>query len=246
MWNPVGVAGVDSRRVVCRVARHLPHLPEPDWHTNPRDRGTDSGLIRSFCPWRVDGAWLRRLGGACRVRIRHVELAARRRPHAAGIAQAQAGVPGAGHRPAGCAVPHGNLHGPGHLHGGGVMTPQRILLTQLRRIGDTLMTTPAVRQVRLAFPDAHIAFLTEPPSDQIYRHSPHVDEVLTVPAHAGLCARLSTMLKLRRRRFDLVVDFFSNPSSAQYTWATGAPRRLGFGFRGRRWAYTETVPPPEG
>jgi heptosyltransferase III len=126
------------------------------------------------------------------------------------------------------------------------MTPQRILLTQLRRIGDTLMTTPAVRQVRLAFPDAHITFLTEPPSDQIYRHSPHVDEVLTVPAHAGLCARLSTMLKLRRRRFDLVVDFFSNPSSAQYTWATGAPRRLGFGFRGRRWAYTETVPPPEG
>jgi ADP-heptose:LPS heptosyltransferase len=127
-----------------------------------------------------------------------------------------------------------------------MMPPQRILLTQLRRIGDVLMTTPAVRQVRRAFPGAHIAFLTEPPSDQIYRHNPHVNEVLTLPARGGLGARLKALAALRKRRFDLVVDFFSNPSSAQLSWLTGAPMRIGFGFRGRRWAYTHAVAPPEG
>jgi ADP-heptose:LPS heptosyltransferase len=127
-----------------------------------------------------------------------------------------------------------------------MMPPRRILLTQLRRIGDVLMTTPAVRQVRGAFPGAHIAFLTEPPSDQIYRHNPHVNEVLALDARGGLCARLALLAALRKRRFDLVVDFFSNPSSAQIARFTGAPVRIGFGFRGRRWAYTETVAPPEG
>lgn len=124
--------------------------------------------------------------------------------------------------------------------------PKRILLTQLRRIGDVLMTTPAVRQVREAFPDAHLTFLTEAPSDEIYRHSPRVDEVLVGDRHGGLAARLCLMAKLRRQRFDVVVDFFSNPGSAQLAWITGAPVRIGFSFRGRRWAYTHRIPPPEG
>ncbi len=124
--------------------------------------------------------------------------------------------------------------------------PQRILLTQLRRIGDVLMTTPAVRQVREAFPQAHLTFLTEAPSDQIYRHSPRVDEVLAVRPHGGLVARLGLMARLRARRFDAVVDFFSNPGSAQLTRISGAPLRIGYAFRGRRWAYTHPVAPPTG
>ncbi len=124
--------------------------------------------------------------------------------------------------------------------------PKRILLTQMRRIGDVLMTTPAVRQVREAFPDAHLTFLTEAPSDEIYRHNPRVDEVLVAVRHGGLAARVRLMAKLRRLRFDAVVDFFSNPGSAQLAWITGAPVRIGFSFRGRRWAYTHPIPPPEG
>lgn len=124
--------------------------------------------------------------------------------------------------------------------------PRRILLTQLRRIGDVLMTTPAARQLREAFPEAHIAFLTEPPCDEIYRHSPHVDEVLVARRGGGVGARLKLMMEIRQRRFDAVVDFFSNPSSAQFAWFTGAPVRIGFSFRGRRWAYTHVVEPPRG
>lgn len=124
--------------------------------------------------------------------------------------------------------------------------PERILLTQLRRIGDVLMTTPAVRQVREAFPGAHLTFLTEAPSDQIYRNSPRVDEVLVARRKGGLVARLSLIAQLRARRFDAAVDFFSNPGSAQLVRFSGAPLRIGFAFRGRRWAYTHAVAPPAG
>ena len=58
---------------------------------------------------------------------------------------------------------------------------ERILLTQLRRIGDVMMTTPAVAAVRAALPKADITYLTEHPADQLVRPSPHVDRVLTMP-----------------------------------------------------------------
>ena len=78
----------------------------------------------------------------------------------------------------------------------------RILLTQLRRIGDVLMTTPAVAAVRAAHPRAHITYLTEPPADQLFIHNPHVDEVLALPAKASLTRKLALIRELRRRRFD--------------------------------------------
>ncbi|MFI5400807.1 MAG: glycosyltransferase family 9 protein [SAR324 cluster bacterium] len=124
------------------------------------------------------------------------------------------------------------------------MSPRRILLTQLRRIGDVLMTTAAVRQVSRAYPDARISYLTEPPSDQIFRHNPHVNEVLAVQSRAG--SRMMALATLRTRRFDLAVDFFSNPTSALLVRVSGAPMRIGFGFPGRSWAYTHTIAPPRG
>ena len=117
-----------------------------------------------------------------------------------------------------------------------------ILLIQLRRIGDVLMTTPAVRELRRAYPEAHITYLTEAPSDQVLQGNPNVDEVMLWPRRKGLRRAIATVAEIRRRKFDLVVDFFSNPTSAMITGFSGAPRRIGFAFRGRGWAYSDPLP----
>ncbi|MCH8076548.1 MAG: glycosyltransferase family 9 protein [SAR324 cluster bacterium] len=122
-------------------------------------------------------------------------------------------------------------------------TPERILLIQLRRIGDVLMTTPTVAALRKAYPGARISFLTEKPSDQLFRHNPNVDQVILHPRCGSLRSKIALLWRLRREKFDLVVDFFSNPRSALITRSTGAVRRIGLDFRGRRWGYTETVRP---
>ncbi|MCZ6645792.1 MAG: glycosyltransferase family 9 protein [SAR324 cluster bacterium] len=121
----------------------------------------------------------------------------------------------------------------------------RILLTQLRRIGDVLMTTPAVRALRQAMPDAHIDYLTEAPSHQILATNPHIDEVLVWPRKGGLPGKLRMVGRLRAAHYDVMVDFFSNPTSALITRITNAPRRIGFAFRVRRWAYTDALPLPD-
>ncbi len=117
----------------------------------------------------------------------------------------------------------------------------RILLIQLRRIGDVLMTTPALAALRAAYPEARISYLTEAPCNQLFSYDPHVDEVLVYPRKASLREQLSLLRGLRAQRFDLVVDFFSNPRTAVITRCTGARRRVGFDFQGRRWGYTDPV-----
>lgn len=118
-----------------------------------------------------------------------------------------------------------------------------ILLIQLRRIGDVLMSTSAVRELRKTYPQARITFLTEAPSDQVLRGNPNIDEVMLWPRGKGLHRAIATVGEIRRRKFDLAVDFFSNPSSAMIARFSGAPRRIGFAIRGRSWAYTDPLQP---
>lgn len=125
------------------------------------------------------------------------------------------------------------------------INPDKILLIQLRRIGDVLMTTPAVKAVKKRFPTSKITFLTESPSDEIFRNNPYVDEILLHNRKWGLKGYLKFIRELRQRQFDLVIDFFGNPRSAQIAFFSGVRHRLGFNFRGRRWTYTSTVALPE-
>ena len=122
----------------------------------------------------------------------------------------------------------------------------KILCIQLRQMGDVIMTTPATRQLRELYPDAEIVFMTEPLGANVYKNNPFVSRVWVVKRKPSLRETLSLMLAIRREKFDLVIDFFSNPKSAQLTFASGAKRRLGFDFRGRHYAYTDPVAiPPE-
>ena len=117
----------------------------------------------------------------------------------------------------------------------------RFLLIQLRQSGDVIMTTPAIRALRQRYPHAHFTFLTESPSDQVYRNNPHLNEVVLWRNKVSMVEKIRAVMALRRKKFDVSIDFFSNPQSAMISRITAAPRRIGFSFRGRRWAYTDTI-----
>lgn len=121
----------------------------------------------------------------------------------------------------------------------------KVLLIRLRLIGDVVFTTPVIRALRRALPDAHITYLVERESAAVVEGNPHLDEVIIIPRSRGMVrvqedARLAW--RLRRRRFDLVIDMHGGPRSAWLTLATGARQRIGYTIRGRSWMYTRAVP----
>jgi heptosyltransferase-2 len=123
----------------------------------------------------------------------------------------------------------------------------KILLIRLRLIGDVVFTTPAIRALRRTFPDAHLAYLVEPAALPVVAGNPDLDEVIAVPRVRGwrrLAADVALVRRLRRARYDVVIDFHGGPRASWLTWASGAPRRIGYDVAGRGWHYTDRVPRP--
>jgi heptosyltransferase-3 len=116
---------------------------------------------------------------------------------------------------------------------------RRILVVRNDNIGDLLCTTPALRALRRAFPEAYLAILVPTHCRPVVERNPDVDEILTytkakhAPRRLGLPAvwDLAWVIRdLRARHFDLAISLrrsFSR-SSAWLAYASGAPWRLGY------------------
>ena len=117
----------------------------------------------------------------------------------------------------------------------------------MRLIGDVVFTTPLIRALRRAYPDARIAYLVEREAAPVVLHNPHLDEVIIAPRTRGarrIADDLALARRVRRERFDLVLDLHGGPRSAWLTWASGAAERIGYDITGRRWMYTRVVHRP--
>ena len=114
--------------------------------------------------------------------------------------------------------------------------PRSILVIQLRRLGDVVLTVPALEALKKRFPDAKLDFLVESPGAEAVAGHPAIDEILTYDAE-GLFGALSWALRIRARRYDCVVDFLANPRTALITALSGAKVKAGPAHVARRWAY---------
>jgi heptosyltransferase-3 len=103
---------------------------------------------------------------------------------------------------------------------------ERILLTRLRYLGDVILTTPTIETFRQAYPAGYVAYLTEADGAAVLEGNPHLDEIIIW--QEGLGGQRRCIEQLRRRRFDIVVDLFSNPRSALLTYLAGARWRMGY------------------
>jgi heptosyltransferase III len=118
---------------------------------------------------------------------------------------------------------------------------KKILVIQLRQLGDVMMTTPLVRQLRKIFPAARIDFLTEKLGANVYRFNPYISHVKVIARSAGMLEIFRLTNELRRQQYDLAIDCFSNPKSAQIAFLSAARERVGFALRGRGYAYSRSL-----
>lgn len=107
-----------------------------------------------------------------------------------------------------------------------MISPRKILAIKLRSLGDTILMTAALRELRYAFPAAqlHVVVL-EQWAPLLYRF-PGVSKIWTYVRHNEAAARAKAVarlaVKLRREHYDCVVNFHASPSSSALAFATGA------------------------
>lgn len=118
---------------------------------------------------------------------------------------------------------------------------RNILVIKLRAVGDVLLSTIVTKNLRLAFPDARIDYLTESPSIDVLKGNPYVDA--TLEYDRATMNGLAVVRLVRRQRYDMVIDLFGNPRTALVSKLSGARYRVGYRFRGRTYAYNVMAEP---
>ena len=110
-----------------------------------------------------------------------------------------------------------------------------VLAIRFARLGDVVLLLPALSSLKRAFPDARLTFLTGHRCAAIARLCPAIDEVLAVdrvamrdgPALTAIKNMARLVRDVRRRRYDLVIDFHSFRETNLLSWLSGTPVRIG-------------------
>ncbi len=115
----------------------------------------------------------------------------------------------------------------------------RILVIKFGGIGDILLSTPVLPNLKNYFPESTINFLTLRHSRDILIDNPYLSRAFTYDPSEDKSWCL--IKNIRSQKYDLVIDLFGNPRTALITFLSGARYRFGFDFRGRNYAYNIKV-----
>jgi len=112
----------------------------------------------------------------------------------------------------------------------GDQQPVNIVLLQLKRIGDLILTLPAIATLRENFPTAQMTLAISSECADLLPAIPNVNRILVVRRNL---LDLVLFLGLARQRFDYCVDFTRNDRSALLAFLSGARKRIVYRRRDR-------------
>lgn len=116
---------------------------------------------------------------------------------------------------------------------------RKILVIKFGGIGDVLLSTPLLKNLRNFYPDREINFLTQLKCRDVLMDNPYINRVLTFDLEKDDSLRLLKTVK--KQKYDLVIDLFCNPRTTFLTYYSRAKYRVGFNFPRRGYAYNILV-----
>ena len=119
---------------------------------------------------------------------------------------------------------------------------KNILLIRLRRMGDVVMTTPALSILRENFPDAHISYIIEEPFRELIEGHQDVDETIVIPRHPGRKEIIRHIRHIRKQKYDVVIDFHGGPRAFLFTLLSGADLKIGYKIKYKHFFYDIKLP----
>jgi heptosyltransferase-2 len=125
-----------------------------------------------------------------------------------------------------------------------LLTPNRLIVLRLDRIGDVVLSTPVLPALRQRFPHAFIAMLVRPPCRQLLEGHPALDEVLCYDkegAHRTWRGTVRFARGLRRYAFDTALVLHPSNRSHWIPWLARIPVRIGYD-RKSPWLLTHRLP----
>jgi heptosyltransferase-2 len=126
--------------------------------------------------------------------------------------------------------------------------PRNIIVRMPNWIGDLVMATPILHDLRRAYPHARMTAMCRSPLCDLLTADPVIDELFCFSKASGFgrrTERRSVVEKLRRGKYDLGILLTHSFSSAWCFWLGGVQKRLGYESNGRKVLLTHSLPFPQ-
>lgn len=128
------------------------------------------------------------------------------------------------------------------------LNPKNILIRMPNWLGDAIMATPVLTDVRNQWPEAKITALCQGALSQVLLHDPHVDHIISFKRpKGGIFGKQQNELltALKNEPYDLSLLLTNSFSSAWWFWKAGVKNRVGYSTHWRRFLLDLSVPLPK-
>jgi heptosyltransferase III len=114
--------------------------------------------------------------------------------------------------------------------------PKKILIMKFRNIGDVLLTTPLIKNLKLNYPEATIDIAVNKGTEEMVSLNPNLNEVIVydrggikkLSLFKRLWSEIRFALDIRKNKYDLVINTTKGDRGAQLALISGAKLKIGY------------------
>lgn len=119
----------------------------------------------------------------------------------------------------------------------------KILVIQKKRIGDVLVSTIILEALREKFPNAILHYLIYPNSLAVVLNNPFIDKIISLDndTKKSIFKTIKFIFRLRKEKYDVVVDAYGKPNSVILGWLSGAKKTITFEKKYSRILYSDVI-----
>jgi len=122
------------------------------------------------------------------------------------------------------------------------LNPSSILLLRFRRLGDIILTMPAVSLLKSRFPQTSLTYLVEESYRRLIEGHPDIDRVIVVPAKQKRGDFVRLIRAIRKERYDVLLDFHGGPRASWIALLGRARFKIGHAIKTKGFFYHKTAP----
>lgn len=126
--------------------------------------------------------------------------------------------------------------------------PKKFIIRMPNWVGDAVMATPLIVDLKNAFPDGEITLMCQGAINQLFLYEPLISGIISFPKPSRFIHRVhqSELIQdLRKGEFDTGILTTNSFSSAWWFFRGHIPQRIGFKDRGRGILLTDPIPFPQ-
>lgn len=105
---------------------------------------------------------------------------------------------------------------------------KKILIIRFSSIGDIILASPLIRLLRKKFPHAEIDIIVFKEFEELVSSNPNINHVILFDRKTGLRGFLELSKRIRKRRYDLVIDIHKKLRSFFICLISGAKLKLSY------------------